>query len=136
MTASTMCPYCATATPFARQLDPELPGVSLDELEVLVRNEWRGRLGWESYRRVHPRGLVRAVAVLALQPSSPVREIVVEELVGKEVARWQADGLSPAGVRRELTALVEALGRQLRMTWGDTARTRHAMARVEAALFG
>ncbi len=53
--SATTCPYCATRTPFPREPDRELGGVSFDEFEVLVRNEWRQRLGWKAYG-AHSRG--------------------------------------------------------------------------------
>jgi len=134
VSATTVCPHCGTATPFPREPDPELGGVSFEEFEVLVRNEWRQRLGSQAYERVHSRRLIRAVAVLALEPWSPIRTLIVERLLWQELVRWGEAGLCRADVERELDELGAALGHQLRITRGNTDTTRQAIARVRARL--
>jgi hypothetical protein len=106
---ATTCPYCGSETGIERLPEPELGALSLDELETLVRNEWRRRLGPEAYGRQHSRLLIRSLIVFALEPESPVRRAAVAELLWSEIAILEAWGMSRAGIQAELRRLLEAV---------------------------
>jgi len=112
--ATTTCPVSGRETGLERVPDPELGTASLDELETLVRNEWRRRLGPHAYLRDHPPAVVRAVLVYALAPESPVRETVLRQLVLWELAALGGWGLGRVAVRHEFQALAWAVGGGLR----------------------
>lgn len=111
---STTCPLSGRETGLERIPDPEVGAASLDEIETLVRNEWRRRLGPHAYLRDHPLAVVRAVLVYALAPESPVRETVVRQLVLWELATLGGWDLGRAAVRHEFQALAGAVRSGLR----------------------
>ncbi len=108
-TARTTCPFCRSNTGIDRAPEVELGARSLDEVETLVRNEWRRRLGPDSYGRAHSRQFIRALIVFALLPESPIRSAVVEQFLWREVARLETWGLSRADIHAELHGLSVAL---------------------------
>lgn len=112
--ATTTCPFSGRETGLERVPDPELGSASLDEVETLVRNEWRRRLGPHAYLRDHPPAVVRAVLVYALAPESPVRESIVRQLVLWELAMLGGWGLGRAAVGHEFQALARAVRSGLR----------------------
>lgn len=49
-TTTTACLACGSETTVSREFsEPQLGGASVDEIETLVRNEWRGSLGRPAY---------------------------------------------------------------------------------------
>lgn len=106
---STVCPYCGNDTGIERELDPQFGPASVDELETLVRNEWRRRLGPSSYRRDHSRTIIRAFVVYSLAPESPVRRAVVQQLIWREVTMLGTWGFSRADVEHEFGELAGAI---------------------------
>jgi len=111
---TTTCPISGRETGLERVPDPELGAASLDELETLVRNEWRRRLGPLAYLRDHPPAVVRAVLVYALAPVSPVREAIVRQLVLWELAALGGWGLGRLAVRHEFQTLAGGVRTGLR----------------------
>lgn len=109
---STHCPACGTETGIEREIEPALGGVALDELEILVRNEWRRRLGPEAYGRLHSRAPIRALIVYALAPDVPLREAVLREALTWELARLAGQGVPLTVGRTDL----RELGRAVRAT--------------------
>lgn len=120
---STRCPVSGIDTGIERELEPELGAVSLDELETLVRNEWRRRLGSSSYRREHSRSLIRALIVCTLEPRSPVRTAVAQQLVLWELTKLGTWGMSRAAVMREFRELTRAVRRVLMLAGLDADRS-------------
>lgn len=106
---STRCPLCGGETGIQRAVDDEFGTVSLDELQTLVRNEWRRRLGRDSYARDHSEVVIRALLVYALAPESAVREVVVRKLVWWELEALGAWGLDRAAVVNEFRSLTGAI---------------------------
>ncbi len=110
---ATACPYCGIETGIRREPVPELRSFSMDEFETLVRNEWRRRLskrmGKSAYRREHPREFIRALIVYALQPESPIRNSIVDDMLWKEVAELEAWGFSRRHIQGELFRLSQAI---------------------------
>jgi hypothetical protein len=131
---STRCPYCRSDTSIERELDPELGAVSLDELETLVRNEWRRRLGPSSYEREHSRTIIRALIVYALAPGSPVREIVARQLIWWELVTLGAWGLSRAAIQREFGELRRAVGDVLTRAGLDRAKVQRLTESIDSQL--
>lgn len=125
----TTCPLTGEETGIERTLDPEFRSVSLDELETLVRNEWRHRLGASSYVRSHSRRIIRALLIYALAPESPIREGIVRQLVWWELTRLGAWGLGRAAVMREF----QELGGAVRHVLSRARLDPQAAARCSAA---
>ena len=106
MTATTVCLACGSRTTVEREFpEPELGGASADEIETLVRNEWRGALGPPAYQRRHEGRMVRALVAYALDPESPVRDLIAERRIHLEVLMLGAHGLGHDEVRAEFAAL-------------------------------
>ncbi len=105
---STTCPICGVETGVARVCQTELGSLGLVELETMVRNEWRRRMGSEAYRRPHPRSLIRSLVVYALAPESLARRMTAENEVWSEVAMLESWGLSRQAMRAELQELMQA----------------------------
>lgn len=109
MAANTVCPASGLDTGIARDADAELGGLAPDELDTLIRNEWRRRLGPAAYARPQSRALIRALIVYSLAPESPVRRQAADWLLLREMAVWGAFGLTRDGILRELQMLLEAI---------------------------
>ena len=109
MTETTVCLACGSSTTVEREFpEPELGGVSPDEIETLVRNEWRGALGPAAYERQHEGRLVRALVAYALDPASPVRDLIAERRIQMEVLMLRTHGLRHEDIRDAFTALLAA----------------------------
>jgi len=106
---STRCPACGSETGIEREIEPALGGVALDELEILVRNEWRRRLGPEAYERRHSRAPIRALIVYALAADVPLREAVLRETLTWELARLVAQGVPTSVGQQDLRELGQAI---------------------------
>lgn len=87
---------------------PIVGDLTIPEYATMVRHIWRHRLGRRAYGREHSARLIRALALHAVKPESPVASIAVEEELTWEVARLRADGLNRAQVQRELYHLFGA----------------------------
>jgi len=105
---STACPFCGTETSVERVGTAELGSLSIEELETMVRNEWRRVLGKETYRRPHPRSLVRALIQHARAPDNSDRRRMAEDELWAEIATLETWGLSRQFMRSELLALTQA----------------------------
>jgi hypothetical protein len=125
------CPACGTDTAVERSAEPEIGGLSVDEVETLARNEWRRRVGPEAYRRPHRREFVRSLLVFSLNPESPVRRLVLEEALWEEVASLEAWGLSRRDAEVELYRLAHALWTVLEKTEMSEDRRRELMLRMD-----
>lgn len=132
--ATTACPLTGRETALERVPDPEFGAVSLDELETLARNEWRRRLGPDAYRREHSSAVVRALLVYALAPESPVREMIVRQLVLWELSALGGWGLGRAAVRHEFQALADAIRSTLYRTTAAEESARRLAEAVELKL--
>lgn len=107
---SGSCPHCRTATTTPRDGGPSVIGsLNMDEIQTLTRNEWRRRLGSEALHRRHSEWFIRALAVLAVQPHSPIIRGQVEAGVWEAVADLRAEGGGRAAAKREFWALTLAM---------------------------
>lgn len=108
--AGTRCPVCETDTGVQRERGPGvLAGyLSLDEFQVLVRNEWRRRLGPPAYGRAHPVLVVRLLAEMASQGPTPDRERRFTREVDRLAAALVVGGRERADVRWEVHQLLRA----------------------------
>jgi YHS domain-containing protein len=104
-----VCPYCGDNTEADRGAGVSIEGIRLHELEALVRSEWRRRLGSESYHRRHPEQLIRALALYALIPSSPILEGELESSIWDVVAELASETKSRTEIQNELGELVMAI---------------------------
>jgi len=132
MTNALACPYCGTDTPIARAPEPELGTLSIDEAEVLVRNEWRRLLGPAAYVHAQSPALVRALLVYALRPESPVRSHVAGVLLYRELMKFGAMGATQASIQMQLTMLPVALTGVLRASGLDARRRERIVAPLTA----
>lgn len=136
--AATTCPFCGTATSVRRQPEPEIGSLALDEFETIVRGEWRRRVrrreGPRAYRRPHPRALIRALIVYALQPDSPVRGTAVDELLWSQIAILETWGLNRRQIRAELLRLSQAIWDVLSRTELEFDRSRTLMEQIDRKL--
>lgn len=131
-----ICPVCGTSTAIERDLQLSLGGLSLGELEALVRGEWRRRLGPDGYSRPHRRSLIRALLVYALVPESPVRASILRDRLWDEVSALEVTGLSRRGVEKELRQLIGALEVVLEGTALPSEERREVIRRIDRALRG
>ncbi len=132
--ALTICPSCGEDTGIQRELDQQLGPVSVDELETLVRNEWRRRLGSSSYRRDHSRAIIRALIIYALAPESPVRSAVTQQLIWWELTTLGAWGLNRAAIKHEFREFSRAVLDVLTDAGLDADRSRDLKHRMEQKL--
>jgi YHS domain-containing protein len=119
------CPECGTTVEPSGET-PFLGALTMTEYATMVRHLWRHRLGRRAYGREHSARLVRALALHAVKPESPVAAIAVEEELTREVARLRAEGLNRAQVQRELYHLFRAASEVL-VRAGLPARETAAM---------
>lgn len=119
------CPECGTTVESAGEARA-LGSLTMSEYATMVRHLWRHRLGRRAYEREHSARLIRALALHALKPESPVASIAVEEELSREVARLRAEGLNRAQVQRELYHLSRAASEVL-VRAGLPARQTAAM---------
>lgn len=119
------CPECGTTVEPGGET-PVLGSLTMREYATMVRHLWRHRLGRRAYEREHSAQLIRALALHALKPESPVASIAVEEELSREVARLRAGGLNRAQVQRELYHLSRAASEVL-IRAGLPARQTAAM---------
>ena len=108
--ADTQCPHCGTPTAIARGEAPTLPGrLHLHEFEILVRSEWRRRLGREAYDRAHEVRLVRTLAGVAHAEADTDLDGELQDELDQVVADIAAVGRGRAAVRREVDELLQAM---------------------------
>lgn len=129
--SSTTCPFCGTETEIERNGLPAFGSLSPGELETLVRNEWRRRLGREAYRRPHPGSLVRTLIMYALDPDDPVRDAAVDDALWREVAALEVWGLGRGRMWGELLRLSQAMWDVLSWSELEFDRSRTLMERVD-----
>jgi hypothetical protein len=135
-TTSHTCPFCESETSVERRGEPELGALSLEEIETLVRNEWRGRSGTEGYARRHPRALVGALVLFALDPFDREREREVENQLWDEIAMLETWGLSREAKREELRNLAHSVWDVLTKTDLEFDASLTLVERMETKLWG
>jgi YHS domain-containing protein len=135
-TAARPCPECGTPT-LRPVSEEEIVGrLTMAEYATIVRQQWRRRLGRRAYAREHSARLIRALALHALKPESPVAAISVEEELSLEVARLRADGLNRAQVQREFYHLSRAAAQVLMGAGLSTHQTAAMIETIDAKLVG
>jgi len=132
--AGTLCPHCGTATAVSRGGGPILPGgLYLHEFEILVRNEWRRRLGPEAYDRAHEARIVRTLAGLVAARDSG-HDAELRDEVDQMVADIAAVGRGRGGVRREAGELLRAMESVFTKVDAHTAATKPIIASARRAI--
>ena len=127
------CPYCgeeAQAVP----VEAVIGSLSLNEFEAMVRSEWRHRLGRRAYRRHHPRELIRALLIYALEPWSAALDSALEQLLTEEVARLRAAGLTRPQIQRELFHLSHVIWNVLNESGIPLGEATKLMATMDGRL--
>lgn len=102
------CPGCAAPVRAVETEAAIMGRLTMTEYATLVRQNWRRRLGRRAYDRHHSSRLIRALALHAMRPESPVSSMALEEELSLEVARLRAEGLNRPQVQRELYHLSRA----------------------------
>jgi len=109
MAKKTVCVACGSETSVQRQFPyPELGGVSVDEVETMVGNEWRHAFGRAAHDRSHQDRLVRALIAYALAPESPVRDLIAERRIHLGILMLGGHGLGREAIVAEFAALSQA----------------------------
>lgn len=129
------CPHCGTETDIERSGERSLPGgLRRHEFEILVRNEWRRRLGAEAYGRAHELRMIRTLTDIAMTGMGvgEVRELADE--IDQLVADLAAAGKGRGAVRREVGKLVNAMRHVLNTADADSGFTERFTASAWAAL--
>lgn len=130
------CPHCGTQTTIPRGDASTLPGgLHLHEFEILVRNEWRRRLGPEAYDRTHEARIVRTLANVATAADGE-REAEIRDEVDQMVADIAAVGRGRAAVRREVGELLRAMDRVFTNANAHTTATKPLIASARRVLEG
>lgn len=133
--AARPCPECGTHV--QRPEGDEIVGrLTMAEYATIVRQRWRRRLGRRAYAREHSARLIRALALHALKPESPVAAISVEEELSLEVARLRTDGLNRAQVQREFYHLSRTAAEVLMGAGLTTGQTAAMIETIDAKLVG
>lgn len=106
----TLCPHCGIETGIEREGHAVLPGdLRPHEFEVLVRNEWRRRLGREAYGRTHGCGLVATLTKFATHAANRVVAFELDDEVNRLIADVAAAGKGRTGVMHEVADLLKAI---------------------------
>lgn len=119
-----------TAVPVASL--PRVGPVTLDQLERLVVQEWRRRLGSDGVRRLQARILERGLLSLAV--ATPDDHHDIEVALAAEVARLRAPGLEGQRVMTELLALPEAICAALERVGVDRPRAAAMMRSIRTSV--
>lgn len=131
----TRCPRCGTETGIRREGQPVLPGgLRLHEFEVLVRNEWRRRLGPEAYGRTHARQLVARLTRSAAQGPDCEDTLELDDEVMRLIAEIRAAGKGRAAIQREVVDLLWAIRSVLLGSGVEPSTASSFVSRAGAAL--
>lgn len=109
--SSELCPFSGAETGIERPLETRLGPVTVGELETLVRNEWRRRLGPSSYTRSHPRGLVRSLVAAALDPDNRTKTAAATHCVSRHLMSLRDSGVERGAIEREFCEIPKAVRR-------------------------
>lgn len=97
----------------------------------MTRNEWRRRLGRDSYGRAHPKALVRILVLYALDPEDARREAAADEALRHAAARLLDGGLGRRETWGEILRLSQAIWEVLGWTELEFDRTWTLMGRID-----
>ena len=132
MATERPCPTCGGRTRAHPGAEDGLGDLSAEEIETLVRNEWRRRLGRRRYAGVHPRAAVRWSLLAVLRPEEDRAPLAVARALGAEAVRDRAGGHFDA--EGELDHLMQALAAVLALAGRGPERVADAHRRVAACL--
>lgn len=128
------CPACGSGTRVGSHPADGLGNLSAEEIETLVRNEWRRRLGRRRYAGVHPRAAVRWSLLAVLRPEEDQAPLAVAAALRAEAVRHRGSG--PFDAEVELDNLMQALATVLRLAGRGPERVAEAHRRIAACLHG
>jgi len=131
---STHCPFCGTSTDIPREIESDLASFSLAELETMVHNEWRRRLGRSAYEHNHSISLIRALVAFARDPANPDRSVAVDDELGKVAAALDARGLNQRQIQGDLFRLSQAIWDVLSWTDDEFERSQELMEPMDRKL--
>lgn len=133
--ADTRCPRCGGTTRIHRRGGPpSLGSLQPHEFEILVRNEWRRRLGTTAYGRAHDVRIVRVLVQIAETNGSGHESSRLADEVDLVAADLIAEGNERDAVRREVHQLLRACRIVLERAGADKASVATFMARALRAI--
>lgn len=100
----------------------------------MTRNEWRRRLGRDSYGRAHPRALVRILVLCALAPEDNRRDAAADEALRHAAARLLDEGLGRREAWGEILRLSQAIWEVLSWTELEFDRIWALMDRIDRTI--
>lgn len=130
------CPYCGEKTAVAAGPGPNVGRLELSELEVIVRGEWRRRLGRDAYTRRHSLELVRALLAHALQPENAEASTAADHAIEQTLARLRKQRLSRHALWQEMTELSRAAWDVLSHSRASLETIVGLMQRIDGKLMG
>lgn len=128
------CPACGSGTRVGSDPGDGLGNLSAEEIETLVRNEWRRGLGRRRYAGVHPRAAVRWSLLAVLRPGEDRAPLAVAAALRAEAVRHRGGG--PFDAEVELDHLMQALATVLRLAGRGPERVADAHRLIAACLHG
>lgn len=109
MPKKTVCAACGSETSVQREFPhSDLGGLSVDEIETLVCNEWRRAFRQAGNDRAQQERLVRALIGYALAPESPVRDLIADRRIHLGILMLGTQGLGREAIITEFAALSQA----------------------------
>lgn len=133
-TSPAPCPACGQQTPVTRDSERLTAELGWAELDTLIRNEWRRRLGPAAYERPHDRSFIRAVVRFALAPDDADAKTAFREALWSEVALLEVWGLGRRPAELELYRLIQSISTVLGDTLLTEARRRELMEGLDRRL--
>lgn len=128
------CPVCGQQTAVTRDAEVPIAALGWSELDTLVRNEWRRRLGPSAYERPHDRSFIRAVVRCALAPDDAHAQRAFREALWSEVALLEVWGLGRRPAELELYRLIQSISSVLGDTLLTEERRHELMERLDRRL--
>lgn len=126
------CPGCGGHARSDSAPQPELGALSMDEAEILVRNEWRRRLGHARYPALHPRSVIRWTLRAVLRPEDDRLHRTAARALLAEVAR--SGGTTEIDPQRELGHLIDAVQSVIPTAGRGPERIEAVRRRISACL--
>ena len=132
---STRCPHCGVETGIERGPPAPLPvKLTLSEFETLVRNEWRRRLGPDSYTRSHSSQIIRDLTILLSEKGGELSLEQIENGVEQVMADLRVEGKGRRALLHEIAKLRHAVRTVVRNAGADFVMASDYVARTRDVL--
>lgn len=128
------CPACGDETAVTRDGDEAIGGLRWTELDTLVRNEWRRRLGATAYARPHSRRFIRTAIEWAMTPDDFAVDDAFRDALWSQIAVMEVWGLGRRSAEVELYRLTQAIAVVLERSTLSGSRQRELAERFHRRL--